>query len=65
MKVKMLVGRAGPEVDDSPGDIVEMSSEEAAIRIKNGEAEPVKSTETEKAVLGETKTNKRTRKRSS
>ena len=64
MKVEMLVSRVGPDVNDSPGDIVEMSENEAKIRIERGEVRPVKSIKIEKAVLGETKTNKRTRKRS-
>ena len=65
MKVKMLVGRAGVDFSNAPGDIVDLPEKEAKAYILNGAAEPVKSTNREKAVLGETKTNKRTKKRAS
>lgn len=51
MKVKMLVSRSGADGAFAPGDVIEVSSDEAKRMIEAGQAEAVRSGVTpEKAV---------------
>lgn len=63
MKIKLLVGRAGPGCVNVPGDVIEVSEQEGKARIERGEAEPVKNVKIEKAVINESPTNNSSRKR--
>jgi len=49
MKVKILVSRQGPGVNDAPGDIRDATDEEAKWMFEHGEAEPVKAGRRKKA----------------
>lgn len=54
MKVKLLVARCGVDFSQSPGDIVDVSSDEAARMIEAGQAEAMRQEAKETA----TKSNK-------
>lgn len=38
MKIKLLIGRGGPDVNDNAGDIVEVTADEAKRMIAAGQA---------------------------
>jgi hypothetical protein len=50
MQVELLVSRAGPGISQNAGDIVEVTSDEAARMIAAGQASPVRAVKPEKAV---------------
>ena len=55
MKVKLLTPRAGPDVSNQAGDIIEVSKKEAKALFENDLAEPVRETRAatrKKAVKG-------------
>lgn len=45
-KVKLLVSRAGPGFSQSPGDVVEVSDDEALRMAEAGQCEPIVKKET-------------------
>lgn len=42
VKVKLLVGREGPEVSQTPGDVIEVDDKEAERMVEAGQCELVK-----------------------
>lgn len=57
MKVKILVSRQGPGINDEPGDIRDADESEAAHMIACGEAEPYKASRKKKAADSEAETS--------
>ena len=54
MKIKLLVSRSGVDGAQNRGDEIEVDAEEAKRMIEAGQAEPVRSAKTEKAISSKT-----------
>lgn len=50
MQVKLLVARAGAQGAQNRGEVIDVSTDEAARMIEAGQAEPVRGAKLEKAV---------------
>jgi len=52
MKIKLLVGRAGANFSNDPGEVVDLPSDEATRMVESGKAEPVVESKKKRATRG-------------